>query len=46
MLLLPDMNYQDLVMLMQVTENSLPLLSQSIRRFIKPSNKKSSFWGL
>jgi len=32
---IPDMDYQDLVILMQATEKSLPLLSQAIREFIE-----------
>lgn len=32
---IPDMDYQDLVVLMQLTEHVLPLLSQAIRDFIE-----------
>ena len=40
MLLLPDMDYQDLVVLMQVTQKSLPLVSNAIRGFIEPNTKE------
>lgn len=37
---MPDMSYQDLIVLMQVTEKSLPLLSQAIRNFIETLSGK------
>lgn len=39
-LALPDMDYQNLVVLMQITEKSMPELSNAIRDFINEQLNK------
>ena len=40
-LAIPDMSFQDMVILMQITEKSLPELSQAIRSFIESMKGES-----